>query len=267
MRGAAFPLVPIIAAAVATSGCAVGSGSAPSAAVAAERFRVVATSTYQRAVRTRYQAEPLLQPSFLYRAGWVFGLDVDTNNVTFAASECDNLFVGGVTTTALTDVSETSLIRSGADGEVLSDMFGAGFADNREARVEIGIKGVQEERAPPRSLQRSLFKESCVSHIVARMDAAKAEQRRLRMYVVVRSIQARDLYFDVSFKSETRAAAALAVLSGKYQATALNAVTLRTRPSIGLNVANEPIPFALNNKTVQEIVPDTQGRIRLKPVS
>ena len=247
-------------------GCASSETGVSGAVVKGQEFRLIARGAYSSAVRSHFSAQPLLQPSLAYRAGWVFGLEKDSNNITFASGECNNLFTGGLRASRLSDVTETSIISSGSDVKVLSDLFGAGYDGAREARVQVGIRGVQEEVTPPRSLQKSLFNPSCVAYLLGRFATAKAENRKLRIFVVMRSLQAEDLFFDISFKSAVSAKAALAVLKGSYSATGLNEFTLRVRPNTGINLGNQAVPFATNDKDIQEIVP-MAGGIGIKAVS
>ncbi|MEQ1697547.1 MAG: hypothetical protein ABL901_17070 [Hyphomicrobiaceae bacterium] len=262
-----FRLLCLMLAACAVTGCA--GGGAPSAEVQAEKYRLVARATFKKAVQDRYDATALSGPSLLYSAGLVYSLDKDADGVVFVNDVCQNLFPNGLRTLALSDVNEVSVVRSHADGALLSNLFGASFAQAKEASVEIALRGVEEQRVPSQSLRASLIDQTCRDLVRARLqtEAAKPKQQRARLFVVMRAVKARDIYFDIAFKSATDASAALAVVSGKYQASILSQIKIRARPIPGFASGPEAWAFGINRVDVSEIVPAPNNQIRLVPVA
>ena len=241
----------------------------PSASVQAERYRLVAQSTFRNAVQTRYNATALTGPSLQYSAGYVYLLRKDEDGNVFTDDICQNLFPSGLRTVALSDVNEVSVVRSRSDGSLLNAMFGASFSQAKDASVEIGLRGVEEQRVPPQSLRASLTNAACRDYVQTRLEAesAKPKQLRSRIFVVMRSVKARDIYFDIAFKSATDANAALGVIGGNYQAAVLSEIKIRARPVAGLTGNSEAWAFGINRVDVSEILPSVNNQIRLVPVA
>lgn len=248
-------------------GCA--GGPAPSASVQAEKYRLIAQSTFRNAVQTRYQATALSGPSLLHSAGFVYVQSKDEDGNPFIDDICENLFPGGLRTVPLSDVNEVSVVQSRSEGSLLTSMFGASFAQAKDASVEIGLRGVEEQRVPPQSLRASLTNPTCRDYVRTRLDAERTKPKalRARIFVVMRSVKARDIYFDVAFKSATDANAALGVIAGKYQAAILSDIKIRARPVAGFGGTTQAWAFGVNRVDVSEVLPDANNQIRLVPVA
>ena len=263
----AFRIACIGLTASALTGC--GGGPVPSASVQAERYRLVAQSTFRKAVLDRYSATALPRPSSLYSAGFVYAHDKDADGNAFTKDICENLFPKGLRTLRLSDVNEVSVVRSRSDGTLLNNLFGASFTQAKDASVEIALRGVEEQRVPTVSLRASLIDQNCrdVVRNLLIAEAAKPKQMRMRIFVVMRAVKARDIYFDIAFKSATDANAALGVISGKYEAAILSEIKIRARPIPGFLSTSEAWAFGINPVDVSEILPAAQNQIRLVPVA